>query len=41
MFKVIIFDFDGTLHNGEKWENWVEYMQRTLESALPKCYNNL
>lgn len=35
MFKVIIFDFDGTLHNGEKWENWVEYMQRTLESALP------
>lgn len=35
MFKVIIFDFDGTLHNGENWENWFEYMQEALECALP------
>ncbi len=33
LFKVIIFDFDGTLHNGEKWENWTEYMQQTIDYA--------
>lgn len=35
MFKVIIFDFDGTLHNGEKWENWNAYMKKTIEYATP------
>ncbi len=33
--KVIIFDFDGTLHTGEKWENWRNYMSEVLRHALP------
>ena len=34
--KVIIFDFDGTLHTGEPWSNWYSYMLDTLHYALPK-----
>lgn len=35
MIKVIIFDFDGTLHTGEPWSNWHSYMLDTLHYALP------
>ena len=36
--KIIIFDFDGTIHTGEKWINWLEYMRNVLKNTLPQ-YN--
>ena len=31
MTKVIIFDFDGTLYNGNVWKNWDNYINTFLD----------
>ena len=36
MIKVIIFDFDNTLYNGDVWQNWDGYINTFLDEYFKK-----